>query len=75
MLMIGAADEKDDKIAFDDFFCAAGICLAVMAFAALLGRVPMVIPGSHCWIAAINGAGLSVCCGIAVKKLYDSWYD
>ena len=62
------------------FFCAAGICFAVMAFAAmafaaLWDREPMVIPGSHSWIAAIYGAGLSVCCGIAVKKLYDSWYD
>lgn len=46
-----------------------------MAFAALLDREPMVISGSHSWIAAIYGAGLSVCCGIAVKKLYDSWYD
>lgn len=67
--------KKTIKLLLMIFFCAAGICFAVMAFAALWDREPMVIPGSHSWIAAIYGAGLSVCCGIAVKKLYDSWYD
>jgi hypothetical protein len=67
--------KKTIKLLLMIFFCAAGIFLAVMAFAALLDREPMVIPGSHSWIAAIYVAGLSVCYGIAVKKLYDSWYD
>ena len=57
------------------FLAVAGLVFTAAAVYGILNNEPMTIPGSHRWQTSVYCGILVVWCGIAIKKLYDSWYD
>ena len=66
--------QKNFKLLLIFFLASAGILFAIIAVYGAISAEEPIIPGDNRLSQCIYGIGLSFCCWLGIKKLYDEGY-